>query len=268
MLRKGIFAAAIMAVANGGSAWAQTTYGSDGPLGVALDSFFHRLDLTLGNIPGVVTYLKTLPTLFDFRVTALLVGIVIAGLAAEQAARAVLQRRRMRVFERHAGESPLRAFLHAVSFDALALLALWLVARFVVREIGTESPLHARIAHEVFVALIYWRSFNLVFRAWLRPNTPDGRMVPVDDDTAQRLLIGMNCVIILPMIGRHLLMFLISTGATQAVISTAVVLCVPFIAGGLLYVVWHWRHDMAAWLAGMVNEKDSLRDNAGLSSGA
>ena len=27
------------------------------------------------------------------------------------------------VFERHAGESPLRAFLHAVSFDALALLA-------------------------------------------------------------------------------------------------------------------------------------------------
>ena len=243
MLRKSIFAAAIMVVANGGSAWAQTTYGSGGPLGVALDSFFSRLDLTLGNIPGVVTYLNGLPALFDFRITALLVGIVIAGLAAEQFARMVLQRARLRVFERHAGESPLRAFLHAVSFDALALLALWLAARLVVREIGDGSALHARVAHEILVALVYWRGFNLVFRAWLRPNTPEGRIAPVDDDTAQRLLVGLNFVIVLPMIGRHLMMFLISTGASKDVASTSVVLYVPFIAAGLLYVVWHWRHD-------------------------
>ena len=265
MLRKSIFAAATMVVANGGGAWAQTTYGSDGLLGVALDSFFRRLDLTLGNIPGVVTYLNGLPALFDFRITALLVGIVIAGLAAEQFARMVLQRARLRVFERHAGESPLRAFLHAVSFDALALLALWLAARLVVREIGNESALHARVAHEILVALVYWRGFNLVFRAWLRPNTPEGRIAPVDDDTAQRLLVGLNFVIVLPMIARHLMMFLISTGASRDVIATSVVLYVPFIAAGLLYVVWRWRHDMAAWLAGMVNEKDPLH---GLKVGA
>src|SRR5476649_185344 len=110
MLRKSIFAAAVMVVANGGSARAQTAYGSDGPLGVALDSFFRRLDVTLGNIPGLLTYLKGLPTLFDFRITVLLVGIVVAGLAAELFARMVLQPTRVRVFERHAGESPLRAF--------------------------------------------------------------------------------------------------------------------------------------------------------------
>ena len=40
MLRKSIFAATIMVVANVGSAGAQTTYGSDGPLGAALDSSF------------------------------------------------------------------------------------------------------------------------------------------------------------------------------------------------------------------------------------
>ena len=265
MLRKGIFAAAIMAVANGGSAWAQTAYGSDGPLGVALDSFFSRLDVTLGNIPGLVTYLNGLPALFDFRITAMLVGIVIAGLAAEQFARVVLQRARLMVFERHAGESPLRAFLHAVAFDALALLALWLAARLVVREIGDGTALHARVAHEILIALVYWRGFNLVFRAWLRPNTPEGRIAPVDDNTAQRLLVGLNFVIVLPLIARHLLMFLSDTGATQAVIATSVVLCVPVIAGGLLYIVWHWRHDMAAWLAGMVHEKDALH---GLKTGA
>jgi small-conductance mechanosensitive channel len=265
MLRKSIFAATVMVLANVGGAWAQTSYGSDGPLGAALDSFFRRLDVTLGNIPAVGTYLKGLPALFDFRTTALLIAIVITGLAVEQFARMVLQRARVRVFERHARESPLRAFLHAVAFDALALWALWIAARLVVREIGTESPLHAKVAHEILVALIYWRGFNLVFRAWLRPNTPEGRIAPVDDDTAQRLLVGLNFVIVLPMIGRHLLMFLISTGATQAVISTAVVLYVPFIAAGLLYIVWHWRHDMAAWLAGMVNGKDPFH---GLKTGA
>ncbi len=265
MFRRGIFAAVVMAVANGGSAWAQAQYGGASSFSVALDSFFSRLDAALGNISGVGDYLNGVPALFDFRITALLFGIVVAGLAAEQFARMVLQRARLRVFERHAGESPLRAFLHAVSFDALALLALWLAARLVVREIGTQSPLHARVAHEVFVALIYWRGFNFVFRAWLRPNTPEGRIAPVDDNTAQRLLVGLNVVIFLPMIARHLLLFMNNTGATQPVIATAVVLCVPFIGGGLLYVVWHWRHDMAAWLAGMVHEKDALR---GLKTGA
>ena len=86
MLRKGIFAAAVLVVANGGSAWARPNYGSDGPLGVALDSFFRRLDDTLGNIPAVIAYLKGLPALFDFRITALLIGIVLGGTAAPEPA--------------------------------------------------------------------------------------------------------------------------------------------------------------------------------------
>jgi small-conductance mechanosensitive channel len=41
--------------------------------------------------------------------------------------------------------------------------------------------------------------------------------------------------------------------------STAIVLYVPLLGAGVTYVVWHWRHDMAAWLGGMVNEKDPMR---------
>jgi small-conductance mechanosensitive channel len=260
MFRKGLFAAAAMVVASTGSAWAQTRYGGDGPLGVALNSFFHRLDLTVGNISGVVAYLKGLPALFDLPTAALLACIVVAGLAAEQFARMVLQGHRVRAFERHSRESPLRAFLHAVALDALALLALWIAARLVVRQIGPVPQVHAVVANQILMALIYWRGFNLVFRAWLRPHTPEGRFAPVDDETAQRLLVALNIVIVLPMIGRHLMMFMFNTGASVGVISTAAVLFVPVIAAALLFVVWHWRRDMAAWLAGMVNEKDAFRD--------
>jgi len=260
MFRKTTFAVTAAAVmASGSTVWAATPYGKDGALASALNFFFDRLDATLSHIPAVGDYLAGLPQLFDLRTTALLVGMVVAGLVAEQFTRQVLQRARLRVFERHAGESPLRAFMHAVWLDALALLALWLVARLVAHQIGDATAVHTVVAHQVLLGLVYWRGFNLVFRAWLRPNTPDGRIAPVDDQQARSLLIGLNFVIVLPMIGRHLMMFMIATGASPSVMSTAVVLCVPFIGAGLLGVVWHWRHEVAAWLAGMVNEKDPFR---------
>ncbi len=265
MLRKETFAAAMMIAVSGRAAWAATPYAGDGELAGVLSSLFDRLDKAFANIPAVRDYFAGLPNFFDFSTTALLIGIVVAGLAAEQAARVVLQRARLRIFERHAGESPLRAFMHAVGLDAVALLALWIAARLVAGQLGAPPAVPAVIAHQVLIGLLYWRGFNFVFRAFLRPNTPEGRVAPVDDGQASRLLVGLNLVIVLPMIGRHALLFLMSTGASAAVVSTAVVLYVPFIAAGLLLVVWHWRHDMAAWLAGMVNHKDSFH---GLKTGA
>jgi moderate conductance mechanosensitive channel len=61
------------------------------------------------------------------------------------------------------------------------------------------------------------------------------------------------------MLARHIVMFLTVTHAGSNLISTAVVLYVPVIGAGLIYTVWHWRHDMAAWLAGMVGEEDMFR---------
>ena len=259
MLRKSMFAAAAMVLSSAGLARAATPYGSDGAFATALNVFFTRLDTTLAHIPAVGDYLAGLPALFDFRTTSLLIGIVIAGVFAEQFTRLVLQRAQLRVFERHAGESPLRAFLHAVGLDAVALLALWIVAHLVERQAADGQPIHAAVAHHVLLGLLYWRGFNFVFRAWLRPHAPEGRFAPVDDAQASRLLLALNFVILLPMIGRNLVTFMILTHAPREVMSTAVVLVVPFIGGALVYVVWHWRHDMAAWLGGMVNEKDSMR---------
>jgi len=85
----------------------------------------------------------------------------------------------------------------------VALLALVVAARLVLAQIGDPQAVGGRLGQEVFHALLYWRSFNLLFRAWLRPSTPEGRIAPVDDATARGLLVALNWVIVLPLIGGH-----------------------------------------------------------------
>lgn len=257
-LRRILSASAILILAGRG-AEAQTAYGGEGALGPALRALFERLEHVFSHLPDLGSYLARLPQRFDLATVGLLVGIVVAGLAAEHFTRLLLHRMRHGIIDRHAGDSPLRAFLQAAFLDALALLALWIVARLVAGQVGDPQSLHGRIAHHTLLALTYWRGFNLVFRAWLRPNTPQGRIAPVDDATAGRLLVGLNVVILLPVLARYLFMILMTTAAGPEATSAAVILYVPFIAGGLLWAVWHWRHDMAAWLTGLVGEKGAFR---------
>src|SRR5262249_46630575 len=153
------------------------------------------------SLPALGAYFAALSRQFGWREMGLLVGIVVVGLAAEWLARIAVQRLRVGIFQRHAGESPMRAFFHGALLDALALLALWIAARLVALQVGA-SGVQGAIAHQILIALLYWRGFNFVFRIWLRPNTPDGRIAPVDGPTAQRLLIGMNVVVVLPLLLR------------------------------------------------------------------
>ena len=46
-----------------------------------------------------------------------------------------------------------------------------------------------------------------------------------------------------------------TTGASREITSAAVILYAPVIAACLLWVVWHWRNEMAAWLSAMVSER-------------
>jgi moderate conductance mechanosensitive channel len=57
---------------------------------------------------------------------------------------------------------------------------------------------------------------------------------------------------VLPLLGGSTARFLAGTGAGSPLVSAAVILYVPAIAAGLLWVVWHWREPMAAWLVAMV----------------
>ena len=252
-------AAALAAVPASARADGGKAFDNGGELTSFLSTLTERLDHTIQHIPKLGRYLLDLPLLFDLRTAALLIAIIVAGLAAEYLVRWWLQKRREHIFSRHAQLSPLRAFLQGAALDAIALLALSVAARLVAGQVGDPQSMPGQIAHQLLMGLLYWRGFNFIFRAWLHPNTPEGRMAPVDDATAKRLLVGMNVIVLVPVVARHVLLFLSTTGAGSNVVSTAVVLLVPLFAACLILAVWHWRTDMEAWLAGMVSEKDLFR---------
>ena len=241
-------------------AWAQAaTFGaSEGMLAPMLRELSDRIDLVFANLPAFFSYLAGLPGLLGLRGAGLLAGIVVAGLAAEWLARTLLKRARIGVFERHAGESPLRAFFHGAALDFAALLALWVAARVVAGQAGAPQGLYGTLAHQILLALLYWRGFNFIVRIWLQPGAPEGRIAPVDDATAASLLNGMNVVILLPLLLRQMVLFMQATNAAPAVQSIAVLIAVPVVGAGLVYTVWHWRHEMGAWLVGMINPKSAF----------
>ena len=110
----------------------------------------------------------------DGRTALLLLGIVVAGLAAEDAVRLAVNRARLRGFDRLVGHSPLRAFGRAILLDLIALVAMAIVAYFVMARIGDAQSVGGKLGQQVFQAMLYWRAYNLVFRAFLRPSTPGG----------------------------------------------------------------------------------------------
>jgi small-conductance mechanosensitive channel len=264
MVRKGALGAVLALFAAPGGAWAQAaptgqTFAASTSLGSFVDMLSHRVDHTIEHIPKLGRYLLDLPDLFSVRTTLLLVGIVVVGLATELVARLLLQSVRARIYSRYAGISPLRAFLHGALLDALALLALWVAARLVALQVGDPASVQGVVAHQFLEGLIYWRIYNFVFRTWLHPGTPEGRIAPVDNQTARRLLVGMNVIVLLPMLARHIVMFETVTHAGTNVMAATVFLYVPAFGAGLLAAVWYWRRDMATWLTGMVGEKDLFR---------
>jgi small-conductance mechanosensitive channel len=234
---------------------ADTAYSTEGATGSFLKLLTDRLEFTVRHIPELGRYLASLSDMIDGRAALLLLGIVVAGLVAEYIVRLILSRARLRGIDRLVGHSPLRAFGLALVLDLVALVALAVAAHVVAGQLGDRLSLDGKLGHQVAQALVYWRSFNLLFRAWLRPSTPEGRIVPVDDQTARGLLIALNWVVLLPLLGGNIARALETTGASGNVISAAVILYVPLIAAGMLWVVWHWRHEMTAWLSGMISER-------------
>lgn len=251
----GGFAAAASTVSGAGPAAAETAYAAEGATGSFLRFLTERLEFTLKQVPALGRHLASLSDIVGGRTALLLLGILVAGLAAEYIVRLLLTRARMRGFDRLVGHSPLRAFGRAVLLDIVALIALAIAGRLVLAQIGDPQSVGGKLGQLVFQAMVNWRAFNLLFRAWLRPAAPEGRIAPVDDRTARGLLLALNWVVVLPLLGRNVARALEATGASREVTGAAVILYAPLLAAGLVWVVWHWRNEMAAWLEAMVSER-------------
>ncbi|WP_422029098.1 mechanosensitive ion channel family protein [Reyranella sp.] len=211
-----------------------------------------RFEFTVAQLPALGAHLLSLPQAIGTSTALLLAGIVVAGLAAEALARQILSRARVRAFDELASKTPLRAFFRALLLDVLALLALAVAGRLVLGQFGPSDGLGSKLGQMVLHALVYWRGFNLVFRAFLRPHLAEGRIAPVDDATARRLLVALDLVILLPLLGSLAARALDGTGANREMTSAAIILYVPLVSVLLLAIVWRWRFDMAAWLTAMV----------------
>src|SRR5438552_122365 len=172
----------VLAASWAGAAAAETAYSAEGGTDSFLKLLIERLEFTVQQIPALGRHLANLPDIIDGRTTLLLLGIVVAGLAAEYAVRLLLNRARLKGFDRLVGHSPLRAFGRAFLLDLAALIALAVAGRLVLAQIGDPQSVGGRLGQEILQAVLYWRSFNLVFRAWLRPAAPEGRIAPVDTD--------------------------------------------------------------------------------------
>ncbi len=257
ILRTAVVAGAVL-LASGGAAWAQAQAASNEGLGAFLRTVTERFDTTIHRLPELAAYVSDLPGKFDLRTILLLAGIFVVGLTVEWLARQLLIRVRHSIHQK-GSKSPLRSLAQVMLLDGLALVAMWAAARIMVAQIGEPSSMQTRLGHQLLIALMYWRGFNFIFRTWLRPNSPGGRVAPVDDGQARRLLRAMNLVIVLPLIGRTMLQAMLVTGAPPAAILVSAVVYVPAISAGLVWAVWHWRKDMAAWFAGLIRENDLFR---------
>ena len=233
-------------------ATAQTVTGGDGAAAGFLMLMTERFEFTVAQLPALGAHLLALAQTIGGHAALLLVGIVVAGLVAEFITRLILSRARVRAFDRLASKTPLRAFFRALLLDVLALVALAVAGRLVLGLLGPFDSLGSRLGQMVLHGLVYWRAFNLVFRAFLRPSLAEGRIAPVDDGTAHRLLVALDLVVLLPLLGSLVARALNATGPNREMTSAATMLYVPVISVLLVVVVWRWRYDMATWLTAMV----------------
>lgn len=237
---------------------------TNGASATLLEVLSGRLELIISHFPALAAHLARLPEMIGGRTVLLLVGMLVAGLAAEYLVRWLLKGVRVRGFGRLTADSALHGFWRAVLFDALAVAAFWVAGRLVLGQlvggqIGGSQSVGGKVGQIFLMTLIYWRVFNLVFRAWLRPDAPAGRIVPVDDATARSLLVGLNLMIVLPLSADKLEDILLATGATAEAVNVAEFFYVGVIAVALMAVVWYWRREMAAWLTAMIPEDGFAR---------
>ena len=225
--------------------------------GSFVDAIVARLEVAISHFPALISHLLRLPEIIASIQTALLLaGIVVAGLAAEYLVRLLLRGLQAGSF---VGTSAIAGFARAAMLDVAALAALWVAGRLVLGQLGDRQGLHGQLGQQLLMVLVYWRAFNLVFRIWLRPEASAGRIAPVDDFTAHRLMTALNLMIVLPLVGDFQERALKLTGAGAQAIEVATLFFTVVIAMGLLAVVWYWRREVAAWLTAMVSENSVAR---------
>ena len=223
------------------AAAAETAYSAESTSGSFVKLLTERLEFTVRKIPALGHHLASLPDIVGGRTALLLLGIVVAGLAAEYAVRLLLNRARLRGFDRLVGHSPLRAFaghparrsrwsrwdcrpLRQPARRAASVAASSAVRSSWRSSTGAASTRVPRLAAAQHLRAA--RSRRRHHRAW----SPGGAELSSSCRCSPDMWLARSPIRRTQRRGqrrRH-------------------PLCALRL-GGLLWVVWHWRHEMAAW---------------------
>lgn len=179
----------------------------------------------------------------------LLVAIALA-LAVERLIRSALARPRERLAD--AGPQPVGLMRLAALFilDAVPVAALWLVAETAEGMLGGNEA-QARLSTLALSAVVAWRFYMLVFRAWLQPGFAPARLVPLDDRGARTVYRSIGMLIVVQMALRSWIMFQVASGTPGDQIGAAMLVNSFVIAAAIAIAIWRTRVPVAAWLAAL-----------------
>ena len=118
---------------------------TSGASATLLEVLSGRLELIISHFPALAAHLARLPDMIGGRTALVLVGMLVAGLAAEYVVRWLLKGVRVRGFDRLTADSALHGFWRAVLFDVLAVAAFWVAGRLVLGQIGDAQSVGGKL---------------------------------------------------------------------------------------------------------------------------
>jgi moderate conductance mechanosensitive channel len=214
--------------------------------------------VVLGRYPEVWTDVGGLPNRLDGTPTggrglwaylALLIATMAAATAAELGIRHLGLAKRAVIAQEFSADGRLRRVAALALLDALAVLALWLVAHLALNTIFATGGPQLEFATIVLRGLVAWRTFLLFFRLYLRPDLPAVRIAPIGDDSAYRLYRLYGFAVLIFILVRVWSGILVSPDAVSAAIlanSLGVFVITAFI-------VLRTRGDVSSWLLGLID---------------
>ena len=210
--------------------------------GEALSRFAGLLDAGPQGSRGRATFLMVL------------LGVVVAALAAEALVRGAFDPMRQRLAAKAGPEAGMRslAYLAALlAIDALAVIALWLVGRASIPLLFATGSIQDRFAFGALSAVLLWRLYSLLFRVILQPRLPKARICEIEDDEARHLYRSISALVFLLVALRLVGLSLSAVDTPPMAVEAGRLLLSPFLLAAFVAFVLGTRTAARQWLGGL-----------------
>jgi small-conductance mechanosensitive channel len=135
--------------------------------------------------------------------------------------------------------------------DGIGFLVVWLISDISIDLWFYVHNVQDRLAIDILCALFYWRLYVMIFRLFLRPDTPDARIAPVGNADASALYRRLAIVVLGFQTLSVVVPVLTALRATEEVVAAGRLAIDGILLGLLLYASVRSRDAVATWLAAL-----------------